>query len=257
MNGLLAIAAGFLERMTNPQYGIEVNEEYSFRLHEALEEDPEFARSFATLALDPDDVETLPICAWPWYLEWREDNGSPPAADFLDALFEHTDDPAIRLCVVRSAVFGDYPVRTPAREPSGGLGGPDDEFSADEQPAEPGSQAEERRLAAGGDFRDRVIATGQARPQPVRSPWLRARTARLADAGDGGRADASEIATYLLQLGDPESTDSLRALIGQRWPGRENLVATIQRHIVQANLDAESAAAWRRELGIIGPGEQA
>jgi hypothetical protein len=242
VNGLLAIAAGFLERMTNPQYGLEVNEEYSFRLHEALEQDPEFARSFATLALDPDDVETLPVCAWPWYLEWRENNGAPPAADFLDALFEYTDEPAVRLSVVRSAVFRDYPVSTPDREESTRPASSGDEFHADEQPDEPGTRAAEQR-------RDR--------PRPVESPWLRARTARLTDAGERGRADASEIATYLLQIGDPESIESLQTLMGQSWPGRENFVTAIQRHIADANLDTESAAAWRQQLGIATPDEQA
>jgi hypothetical protein len=43
MNGLLAVAAAFLERMTNPQYGPDVNEEYSFRLHEALAEDSDLS----------------------------------------------------------------------------------------------------------------------------------------------------------------------------------------------------------------------
>jgi hypothetical protein len=255
---MLAIAAGFLERMTNPHYGIEVNEEYSFRLHEALTEDPEFARSFATLALDRDDVETLPVCAWPWYLEWRENNGSPPAADFLDALFEYTDDPAVRLSVVRSAVFRDYPASAPGQEPSARSGGDGEEFSGDGQPGEPGPGPGdgERRIGSGDVLPDRAIG-GQERPRPVQSPWLRARTARLADAGDRGWADASEIATYLLQLGDPESIDSLRALIDQRWPGREDLIATIQRHLAEANLDPLRERNWRQDLGIIAPGEQA
>jgi len=117
MNGLLAIAAAFLDLMTNPQHGIEVNEEYSLRFHQALIDDPEFANSFATLALSAEDVESLPICAWPWYLQWRAGNGSPPSRDFLDALFDYTDDPAIRLSVVRSAVWEEYPASTPADHP--------------------------------------------------------------------------------------------------------------------------------------------
>jgi hypothetical protein len=254
VNGLLAIAAGFLERMTNPQYGVEVNEEYSFRLHEALDEDPGFARSFATLALDPDDVETLPECAWPWYLQWREDNGAPLAPEFLDALFEYTDDPAVRLSVVRSAVFRNYPVSTQGAEPGGSAAYDEEEEAAAE---ESGFRFGDQAPTAGYDFPDRAIGSGQERPRPPRSPWLRMRTSRITDAHDRGRADASEIAAYLLQLGDPESLASLRALIGQRGPGREELVATVQRYITEANLDPETAAEWRRELGITAPGERA
>jgi hypothetical protein len=248
MNGLLAVAAAFLERMTNPQYGPDVNEEYSFRLHEALAEDPEFARSFATLDLAPDDVESLPACAWPWYLQWREGHGTPPSAGFLDALFDYTDDPAVRLSVVDSAVFQDYPGAPPAGR------SPDDDASPPEAgdpdvPTRALRPVQERRTAAGSDrepFR------------PLHSPWVSGRTTRLAGLSDPARsrADASEMASYLLQLGDPVSLESLRELIGRPWAGRESLILAVRQHIREANLDPEAAAALGRELGL-PPGGQA
>ena len=227
MNGLLAVAAAFLERMTNPQHGIAVNEEYSFRFHQALAADPEFARSFATLDLAAEDVDSVPICAWPWYLQWREEHGSPPAEQFLDALFEYTDDPAVRLAVVQSAVYHDYPARASDEDAATRIGG-------------------EVQLRGDSDQE-------RERPRPIQSPWVRARTTRpsRAIAPARSREDASELATYLIQLGDPASLETLRALIEEpEWPGRDSLVATVERHIADAGLDPATAAQWRGRLGL-------
>ena len=244
MNGLLAIAAAFLDLMTNPQHGIEVNEEYSLRFHQALIDDPEFANSFATLALSAEDIESLPICAWPWYLQWRAGNGSPPSRDFLDALFDYTDDPAIRLSVVRSAVWEEYPASTPADHPPADAEHRSDDDSGD-------------RRFTGADPQPSDAVAERERRRNVQNPWLRARTTRMVSAAGAarGQADASEIATYLLQLGDPASLESLRALIqDEPWAGRESVVATVQRHIAEAGLDRETATRWRAQLGLANPG---
>jgi len=179
MNGLLAIAAAFLDLMTNPQHGIEVNEEYSLRFHQALIDDPEFANSFATLALSAEDVESLPICAWPWYLQWRAGNGSPPSRDFLDALFDYTDDPAIRLSVVRSAVWEEYPASTPADHPPADAEHRSDDDSgdrrftgADPQPSDAVAERERRRCGArpGRRERNRYLSATAGRPRQPGKP---------------------------------------------------------------------------------------
>jgi hypothetical protein len=64
------------------------------------------------------------------------------------------------------------------------------------------------------------------------------------------------MASYLLQLGDPVSLESLRELIGRPWAGRESLILAVRQHIREANLDPEAAAALGRELGL-PPGGQA
>ena len=233
MNGLLAIAESFLERMTNPQYGNAVNDQYSLRFNQLLGEDREFAESFARLDLAPEDVGSLPTCAWPWYLQWRTERRAPLSPEFLDALFDSTDDPAVRMAVIQSA-FSDND-----REAPGGR-------HADFDPAED---------APTGDFRESG-AHLQDRPEWAQSTiiqngWLRIRVARLTSDThvDRRRAEIGEIATYLLQLGDAESLADLRGLLDNPRT-RESIIAAIAEHLVDAGLDPQTEARWRAQLGL-------
>lgn len=222
MNGLLAMMEGFLDRMTNPQYGTEVNEEYSLRFNLAVAGDPQFAVTLAGLTLDPEDADSLPMCAWPWYLEWRTERAAPPSAEFLDALFEATDDPGVRLAVLQSALTDES-----ESEQAGGNGG--------RSPMPPARQQLGSEPGEGGR---------------IRSRWLRTRRIRLAGApGEAGAlADAAEIAGYLLQLGDVQN---LRALLDQ---APEALRAEVGRQLAAANLDPETETRWRTDLGLAGGG---
>jgi hypothetical protein len=219
MNGLLAIAEAFLERMTNPLYGNEVNDQYTLRFNQLLAEDRAFASSFASMSLDPEDVDSLPICAWPWYLQWRMEHAPPPSADFLDALYESTEDPAVRFTVTQSAL-SDHPAD------------PDAGYGANQAPERSGGQ--DTALS-------REFAPGRRRRPQIQSRWLRTRVNRLARDRDPARAgEAEEFAVYLLQLGDPDSLAALRGLIDDRPELREALAG----YLTDAGLDPGTAADW-------------
>lgn len=226
MNGLLAIAEAFLERMTNPLYGNEVNDQYTLRFNQLLAEDQEFTRSFASMSLGPEDVDSLPICAWPWYLQWRMERAAPPSDGFLDALYESTEDPAVRIAVTQSAL-SDLPANTPAGPDAG-----DAADGADKAPARSGEP---------GTALSREFPPGPRRRPEIRSRWLRTRVNRLAGARDPARAaEADEFATYLLQLGDPDSLAALRRLIEERPEIRDALGG----YLAEAGLDPGTAADW-------------
>lgn len=232
MNGLLALAEGFLDRMTNPQYGTEVNEEYSLRFHQALAEDPEFAVSFASLPLDPEDIDSLPICAWPWYLQWRAERSEPPSTEFLDALFEATDDPGVRLAVLQSALSDGSHSRQDGADdtrPYGNGQPPPDDSAATSPQTRWSSEPEEREV--------------------IRSLWLSNQLTRLTgDPSDSSTlSEVVDVATYLLQLGD---IANLRALLSRSWVGREDLGRAVEGQLGEANLDPETEARWRSQLGL-------
>jgi hypothetical protein len=269
MNGLLAIAEGFLDKMTNPQYGSEVNDEYSVRFNHLLIADADFAGAFARLALGPEDVDSLPICAWPWYLQWRTEHGPPPSADFLDALFESTDDPAVRMSVMISALSGSGPDDSPGPEPSSPARPEPDPSGHDPDTAGGSYQdaAEEERIAlsaAQADVdipasRDETAALAD-RPR-LRSGWLGTRLTQLASspASPSFLAETSEIATYLLQLGDPQA---VRELLELRWAGQADLREAIRVLLDDAGLDPQTLAQWHARLGLPaeasgGPGHSA
>lgn len=223
MNGLLAIAEAFLERMTNPLYGNEVNDQYTLRFNQLLAEDRQFASSFASMPLGPEDVDSLPVCAWPWYLQWRMERAAPPSADFLDALYESTEDPAVRLTVTQSAL---------SERPAAPDAGDDATDGAEQAPERFG----ERDTALSRESAPR----SRARPQ-IQSRWLRTRVNRLARDHDPARAgEADEFAVYLLQLGDPDSLTALRRLVDERPELRETLAG----YLADAGLDPGDAASW-------------
>jgi hypothetical protein len=224
MNGLLAIAECFLDRMTNPRYETAINDEYSLRFDQILAGDREFADNFARLALEPEDIDSLPTCAWPWYLQWRIGRASPPTVAFLDALFEATDDPAIRLSVLLSALSDGDPESQAADHPVGSE-----------------------------DWRDRLLTEQLA---AIPSRWLRMRLSRMVSGtesetnGPGDVPGVIELGTFLLQLGDGASLQILQALLGIHWDGRPRLVEAIQGYLTDAGLDPETEATWRSQLGL-------
>jgi hypothetical protein len=256
MNGLLAIAEGFVEKMTNPQHGSEVNDEYSLRFNHMLASDPAFANAFASLALSPEDVDSLPSCAWPWYLQWRTQHAPPPARDFLDALFDSTDDPAVRMSVMISTLSGsdrDDP-DPPDAEPSA-PGGPD--------PGPPGYDPEAAQLSHRDDLEEAGDAPAAAevalrdssdRTTPTQRPrlesgWLGSRVAQLTSGPARTRAlgETTEFAMYLLQLGDPEA---VRELLELQWPGQADLREAVRALLDDAGLDRRTLDDWHSRLRL-------
>ncbi|MGO8893797.1 MAG: hypothetical protein ACLP8X_09135 [Streptosporangiaceae bacterium] len=252
MKALLAIAESFLDRMTNPLYGTEVNEEYSLRFNQLLAEDPAFAASFAELALEPDDVDSLPACAWPWYLQWRCERADPPPAEFLDALFEATDDPAIQMAVMISALSDSGRADVSDGEPVPYRDDDSDSYTDVHPDTSPRRRTEPGDEATGTAPYSRESLPELGGRRNIRSRWLRTRIDRL--AYDPQRAPsvagAIEVATYLLQLGDPESLTSLQELLAAQWSGQEELRQAIDEQLEEADLDPETAARWRSELGL-------
>lgn len=244
MNALLAIAESFLDRMTNPWFGSDVNEEYLMRFNQLLTEDPRFADQLANLVLEPEDIGSLPICAWPWYLQWRTERADPPSQDFLDALFEATDDPAVHMAVVMSAISDSGPGQEEESEYRPEI----DTRPADSDVDLPGIGY--RRLALPDDFE----TPGPSAAAPIQSRWLRSRATRLSFQSDSERSlsGAIEIAAQLLQISDAESVASLRDLLSIPWAGQRELRESVTRQLLDADLDLETMAQWRGQLGLDG-----
>lgn len=210
MNGLLGLAADFVERVGNPTYGREVNELYRARLEWLLAEDEHLDRSLGRLELGRDDVPALSVDAWLWYMRWRCLRHPLPRDDFLDALFEATDEPAVHIRILELVV----------RHPG----------------------AAEKLGAATGD-----------RPPPLEElpiPWLARRLLYSLDHGrdDSGHAvEASAIAIYLVQLGDPASIAVLRGLLSDPRAPEAGLDPF---ELLQGVLDEEALLRLLRELGL-------
>jgi hypothetical protein len=101
----LVLVADFIERLANPTYGRVLNEQYSQRFADAVGDDEEFVGRLADRTLRASDVPTFTTAAWLWFLAWRRPHSTaPPAADFLDALFEDPD-PLVRVRVIQEVTW--------------------------------------------------------------------------------------------------------------------------------------------------------
>lgn len=101
----LALLADFIEKLTEPRFGLATNETYAARLTTELDADPEFAAEFANYALRPADVPALSLGGWLWYLAWRRQRSyRPPDGGFLDALYDSSAEPIVRFQVVLESV---------------------------------------------------------------------------------------------------------------------------------------------------------
>ncbi|MEP6672323.1 MAG: hypothetical protein ABJF10_24375 [Chthoniobacter sp.] len=69
MSAVLALAADFIERTSNPAYGPLVNEEYGLRLA-TLWESEGLDRELRKEASELSEVGTLTAHGWVWFLEW-------------------------------------------------------------------------------------------------------------------------------------------------------------------------------------------
>ena len=68
-------------------------------------EDPTLWPALEALPLAADDVASMSMHGWLWYLTWRRSRGVPlPSAAFMDALLDRTNDPVVRLKIVELAV---------------------------------------------------------------------------------------------------------------------------------------------------------
>ena len=224
MNPLIGMIADFMENLSDPALGRGVNESYNLRLGTLLDGSGAFSEELANADLSAEDISSMGMSSWLWYLNWRQLNaGRIPGDSFLDALYDSTEEPIVRLTIIEFAVARSR--------------GDSDEIAAEPSPA--------------------TDVSGMPRS------WLRHRMEsivgpdRRSDQSLESRtAEAWEIAALLLQLGDETSLTTLRTLFAERWEGRTFLIGLAERFLSQAGLDPEETSRLRQRLGLPSPETQ-
>jgi len=213
VNGLLGLGADFLEHISSPIYGIEVNEAYGQRLSALIRDNPEVVTTLASAKLAPDDVGTLSADAWVWYL----DSPFPvPPDPLLHALYDQVPEPIVRLSVLQAVIgSADAAELFPRRESVRPL--PISEFPV------PWLRT---RLEVVDDEVD-----------PTREP-------------PGPSLAAIELATYLLQLGDDISIQALRSLLDSSSSERSGLALHVTGVLNAAGLQEDELRLWHSRLGL-------
>jgi len=70
MTVLLTLASEFIERMSNPAYGVLVNEDYALRFAELLDSEVNFERTLKREAKSLTSTDALTAHGWMWLLGW-------------------------------------------------------------------------------------------------------------------------------------------------------------------------------------------
>jgi hypothetical protein len=226
MNSLIGMIADFLEHLSGPAFGRQENEAYNLRLGILLDNDEAFAGQLANTYLGSEDVPSLSLGTWLWYLRWRTlRGGALPSDAFLDELYDASAEPIVRLRVVDTVVM-----------------------RLRREPAVLDQHVPARRGLSG-----------------LPDSWLRRRMESIVGAQEGedsaetgvARAEeAWELAAYLLQLGDDVSLAALGALLAEQWNGRYDLVAQIEQVLGRPGLEPDVVEQLRQRLGLPRLGDE-
>ena len=106
MSVLFRLSRDFIDKLSNPSHGSLVNEEYSLKLAQVMEEEGfknQFARDLEQLT-DPD---TLSSYGWTWLLRWCRINEIPPHYKLLTSLMHRWSDVFIQSLIIDTATFRD------------------------------------------------------------------------------------------------------------------------------------------------------
>jgi hypothetical protein len=219
VNGLVGALAALIEQIASPTDNLGLSEVHSLRLGVLLR-DSEFENALANAKLGPDDVQSLSFDSWVWYLNWRSERAPSPSSKFLDALFEASAEPIVRYSVVESVVRS--------------------------------AQRESPELVAGA-----VRSVDE-----LQMDWLRRQFAAIvseevrSDAPNlGSRREreerALELASYLLDVGVEPAYTAIRALVNERWQGRQQLIGRLSERLGDYELGEEARLEWLQRLGLV------
>ncbi len=104
MSSLIELAADFFERMANPAFGAQANEEYALRLAAVL--DGELDVRLSREATQLRSPEALTPFGWTWLLEWAKTTNTALDGDLLLDLCESFESTAFKAAVIDTATHG-------------------------------------------------------------------------------------------------------------------------------------------------------
>jgi hypothetical protein len=222
MSSLIELASEFLDRIGNPAYGAQINEEYAIRLTALLGIDtPEIDRRFATEVAALDDVEALTPTGWLWVLRWARAHDVRMSPDLLRALVERWEATSFKAVAIETAI-------------------------ADADDAE----RSETWLAGLVDRAVRTEITGDTtRPRDFGGdePDRNQKSIRPPSERRGSR-HAYSLFLALVACDTAATTNAASDLVGRDWDGAEDLVLSVWARL--DSLDDESRDVWLSRLQI-------
>lgn len=223
MSPLLTLASDFIERMTNPAYGIRVNEDHAQRFATLLRTEG-FSSQFEQEAKLLTSADSLTPHGWLWLLTWARSRNVQLDEELLLTLADTWSSVFMLASVIDVATSAIDELRP---------------------------RGQKRRL----DFETEAEETRRVRPvalQQIDHLFLRTLLQQVthvhpeAEGLRTGRAEATLVA--LLQIGSDVTLAAASSLLHHRWRGRDELL-TFYRSLYE-ELDPETQQVWNARLGV-------
>jgi hypothetical protein len=209
MSSLIELATEFLDRMGNPAYGSQVNEDYATRLTRISDED--FQHSLSAELGRLKDPSALTPYGWICVLHWSRETGARLNDDLLIQLCEKWESAAFKAQVIDVAVPEDNSIPEP---PDGGV----------EQFPQPW-------------LRELLVRAVQEVRRPGREPFAE----ESFPAQHSGHVESLLMA--LISVERPVTIAAASALLREYWDGQGTLLNFFWGRV--DDLDEETAALWQ------------
>lgn len=204
MSTVLALARDFIERMSNPVFGLSTNEEYSLQFGQLLQSE-EFAFQLRRDIESLRDPVEMTSHGWLWILGWARSNRIQLHDRLLLALFEQWSSVFMKTAIV------------------------------DLVTAELEEQREQSFVERESRFLDAIVVRATEYEQHREDSRREAPPVTQI-----GRAEATLVA--LLQVGRPATLQAAQGLLRRRWTGQERLGEFFWSLV--DSLEDDTRAAW-------------
>lgn len=222
MKGILGLSANFIDYMTNPVHGDEINQTYASRFIELTQRDEGLLGQLAADDLYASDTDLLSMQSWLWYLKWLATRTALPRDEFLTALYADADDSLVRLLILDSVMAHPSVVR------------------------------------AYGDIQESQFGhLNELPPSWPRNLLLSLVSEGQATGGDVGASPTEqlettlEIASSLLQITSPSAIALLRGLLQHPWQMHDEVARLVDGVLQSSGMSASEVDQLRHRLGLI------
>ncbi len=226
MSGILALASDFIERMTNPAYGVHVNEDYGLRFATLMEAENFRGMLHAEVA-ELESADALTSHGWIWLLSWARSHSIQLDERLLLDLARRWSNPFMQIPVIDLATidaermedFDDPTMRGPSIE------------------------------AVNHSFLRHLLKDVITVPDvehvehvPLERPVEESRESR-----ERSRLPYAEnTLVALLQVNRRVTWEAATALLNHRWSAQKELLAFYYQ--LREGLDEETASVWKRRI---------
>jgi len=214
MTEILSLAADFIERMSNPAYGLAVNEEYSFRFAH-LSDDDGVDGLLRHEAERVRDAGALSAHGWIWFLNWARANDVALGGDLLLDLMDRWASVFMHVVIIDAATrYAQWPERR-------------------------------RGVFHPAEFPDDWLRETMMRALRQERPEIGEKNRDL--ALEPPRTERAEnLLIALMQVDRPITQDAAAALVNHSWAGQPRLAEFLLSRLKP--MDRETRRLWAKQL---------